>query len=31
MVYTESGERREETGFHNHLLPGIEIPFADFL
>ena len=31
MVYTGSGERREETAFCNRLLPEIEIPFADFL
>jgi Uma2 family endonuclease len=31
MVFTKSGERREETAVQSELLPGIEIPFADFL
>jgi hypothetical protein len=31
MVYTPTGERREENAFHSELLPGIEIPFAEFL
>jgi Uma2 family endonuclease len=31
MVFTKSTERREEVSFHTDLLPGIEIPFADFL
>ena len=31
MVFTKSGERPEETAVHSEFLPGIEIPFADFL
>jgi Uma2 family endonuclease len=31
IVYTASGQRREDTAFRTELLPGIEIPFTEFL
>lgn len=31
VVHTKSGKRREEEAVRSELLPGLEIPFADFL
>jgi Uma2 family endonuclease len=31
MIYTQAGERREEISVRSDFLPGIEIPFSDFL
>lgn len=31
MVFTQSGERREDAAFRSELLPGVDIPFPDFL